>query len=135
MLSLIASAYCVCLTGSAFYYWCNPNDKTEALFHNFDENRNLVPLCIAIIVDSLCFLGCISAIIAAALFYYCDCTEINCIFPVATFLCCPLKCIKHQRSLKVAKDHSFIILSMTACPLSFVLHYCSLTFHSHFILK
>ena len=112
-LSLIVSAYCVCLTGSAFYYWCNPSNKMDALFRNFDENRNLVPLCIVIIVDGMCFLGCLSAIIAAVLFYNCECTKIDCAFPVATFAWCTLKCIKHQRSLKVAKDHSFIILSFT----------------------
>ena len=118
VLSLIISAYCVCLTSSAFYYWSNPNDKTDALFHNFDKNRNVVPLCIAIIVDGLCFLGCTSAIIAAALFYYCEFTKIDCAFPVATFACYLSKCIKHQRSLKVAKNHSFIILSFTVlCPL------------------
>ena len=75
ILSLITIIYIICLAGSAVNFWqFHGEDELRRIFHNFDENRNLIPLIVALTIDLLCLIAWILIVFISTWRYTKHCT-------------------------------------------------------------
>lgn len=77
ILSLISNIYIVSLASSAIEFWqYRGEDELRRIFHDFDKNRNLVPLVTALVVDIICLIVWI--VLASTFLRYRKKCEVDC---------------------------------------------------------